>query len=114
METVITTSTTETEVKVLASYVKGTYEISTKAGDELSSPRQDKDLELAIHNNDEGKFSMNLDRTTFTWLGGIWNESEMTNFSLIAHHRFTLGELEMLHETLGKFISAVKNDEFTE
>ena len=109
METANITVETNTEIEVFDSYVTGKHATSYTAGEVEQNVR----IELLIHRNSKGLYPVNLDIDTFTYLDGTIANQRHDGAKLLSHQQFTLEQLEMLQETLAKFIAGVKSGKFT-
>jgi len=105
---------TETEIQVFESFISGKHTTCYTAGESIDSAQQDVRLELAIHGSDKGLYPIYLEIDTFTYLGGIASAQHHGNAKLLSHQQFTLEQLEVLRDTIAKFIAEVKAGKFTE
>lgn len=100
------TEVTENEVKLHETWVSGEIGIRTKAGSEMADGYLDNHLNVGVHLHRENKISFDISRTLWVHLAGVWNDNQFISEDLLST-TVTLAELKLVHETLGKFISAM-------
>jgi hypothetical protein len=73
----------------------------------LRTPHADRDIAVKIFADSDGKHSFQIEETTFTYLNGVFGDSNYRSYDLLST-TMTLEQLELVAETLNTFISGIK------
>jgi hypothetical protein len=109
----LTVSIDEETVSLNGHWVKGEISTKTTLGElDLSSPHISKNLDVSVWLGDEGKHQIHIDQNTWTYLSGVFGDSNYSSTELL-RGSFSLAELRLISSTLTQFLDGLETGEIS-